>query len=144
VGDAGVGRMRLVTTWETNTLPPRMKTIYDSFKAKYPKNDIFHTGVIEMVGLLGDAAAKAGSVDPKRVAFALEGLKTQGAFGEVEMRAGDHQLLAPLFIQTFAPVDGRSVKYGIEGLKLGFKTDATIPPRDTAPVQTCQMKRPAA
>ena len=143
VGDAGVGRLRLVTTWETNNLPPRMKTIYDSFKAKYPKNDIFHTGVIEMVGLLGDAAAKAGSVDPKRVAFALEGLKTQGAFGEVEMRAGDHQLLAPLFIQTFARVDGRSVKHGIEGLKLGFKTDATIPPRDTAPVQTCQMKRPA-
>jgi branched-chain amino acid transport system substrate-binding protein len=144
VGDAGIGRLRLVTTWETNNLPPRMKTIYDSFKAKHPKNDIFHTGVIEMVGLLGDAAAKAGSVDPKRVAFALEGLKTQGAFGEVEMRAGDHQLLAPLFIQTFAPVDGRSVKHGIEGLKLGFKTDATIPPRDTAPVQTCQMKRPAA
>jgi branched-chain amino acid transport system substrate-binding protein len=143
LGDSGVGRLRLVTTWETNTLPPRMKTIYDSFKAKYPKNDIFHTGVIEMVGLLGDAAAKAGSVDPKRVAFALEGLKTQGAFGEVEMRAGDHQLLAPLFIQTFAPVDGRSVKHGIEGLKLGFKTDASIPPRDTAPVQTCQMKRPA-
>ena len=144
LGDAGVGRLRLVTTWETNNLPPRMKTIYDSFKAKYPKNDIFHTGVIEMVGLLGDAAAKAGSVEPKRVALALEGLKTQGAFGEVEMRAGDHQLLAPLFIQTFAPVDGRQVKHGIEGLKLGFKTDATIPPRDTAPVQTCQMKRPAS
>jgi branched-chain amino acid transport system permease protein len=120
-----------------------MKTIYDSFKAKYPKNDIFHTGVIEMVGLLGDAAAKAGSVDPKRVAFALEGLKTQGAFGEVEMRAGDHQLLAPLFIQTFAPVDGRRSSMASKGLKLGFKTDATIPPRDTAPVQTCQMKRPA-
>jgi|JI10StandDraft_1071094.scaffolds.fasta_scaffold17645_4 branched-chain amino acid transport system substrate-binding protein len=143
LGDAGIGRLRLVTTWETNNLPPRMKTIYDSFKAKYPKNDIFHTGVIEMVGLLGDAAAKAGSIEPKRVAFALEGLKTQGAFGEVEMRAGDHQLLAPLFIQTFAPVDGRQVRHGIEGLKLGFKTDATIPPRDTAPVQTCQMKRPA-
>ena len=37
VGDAGIGRLRLVTTWETNNLPPRMKTIYDSFKAKYPK-----------------------------------------------------------------------------------------------------------
>jgi branched-chain amino acid transport system substrate-binding protein len=84
-----------------------MKTIYDSFKAKYPKNDIFHTGVIEMVGLLGDAARQGRQVEPKRVAFALEGLKTQGAFGEVEMRAGDHQLLAPLFIQTFAPADGR-------------------------------------
>ncbi len=143
VGEAGVDRLRLVASWETNTMPPRMKAIYDRFKAKYPKNDIFHTGVIEMVGLLGNAAQKAGSVEPKHVAFALEGLKTQGAFGDVEMRAGDHQLLAPLFIQTFAPVDGRSVKYGVEGMKIGFRTDAKISPLETAPVMSCQMKRPA-
>jgi len=143
LGEAGVGRMRLVGTWQTNQMAPRVKAIYDRFKAKYPKNDIFHAGVIEMVGLLGDAAAKAGSVEPKRVAFALEGLKTQGAFGEVEMRAGDHQLLAPLFIMSFAAADGKAVKHGIEGLPYGFRTDAVIPPRDTAPVQTCQMKRPA-
>lgn len=143
VGDAGVDRLRLVGTWETNAMPPRMKSIYERFKAKYPKNDIFHTGVIEMVGVLGDAIQKAGSAEPKRVAYALEGLKTHGAFGEVEMRAGDHQILAPLFIQTFAPVDGKTVKHGIEGLKLGFRTDAKISPLDTAPVMSCQMKRPA-
>lgn len=143
VGEAGVNRLRLVGTWETNSMPPRTKAIYERFKTKYPKNDIFHTGVIEMVKLLGDAVQKAGSTEPKQVAFALEGLKTQGAFGEVEMRAGDHQLLAPLFIQTFAPVDGKNVKYGIEGLKLGFRTDAKISPLDTAPVMGCQMKRPA-
>lgn len=143
VGEAGVGRLRLVGTWESNNLSPRAKTILDSFKAKYPKNDIFHTGVIEMVGLVGEAARKAGSIEPKKVAFALEGLKSEGAFGEVEMRSADHQILAPLFIQTFAPVDGKQVRYGIEGLKFGFKTDAKISPRDTAPVMTCQMKRPA-
>jgi branched-chain amino acid transport system substrate-binding protein len=97
---------------------------------------------MEMVGLVGEAARKAGSIEPKAVAFALEGLRTEGPFGEVEMRAGDHQILAPLFIQTFAPVDGRQVKHGIEGLKLGFRTDAKIAPRDTAPVMACQMKRP--
>lgn len=142
LGEAGVGRMRLVTTWQTNQMSPRIKTIYDGFKAKYPKNDIFHTGVIEMVGLLGEAAAKAGSVEPKAVAYALEGLSTQGAFGEVEMRAGDHQLLAPLFIQTFGPADGKQIRYGVEGLPFGFRTDATIAPRDTAPVRACQMQRP--
>ncbi len=144
VGEAGVDRLRLVTTWETNAMSPRVKAIYGSFKAKYPKNDVFHSGVIEMVGVVGDAVRKAGSVEPKRVAFALEGLKSQGAFGEVEMRAGDHQLLAPLFIQTFEPVDGKNVKHGVEGLKLGFRTDAKIPAMDTAPVMACQMKRPAA
>ncbi len=144
VGEAGVDRLRLVATWETNAMSPRVKAIYDGFKAKYPKNDIFHSGVIEMVGVLGDAVRKAGSVEPKRVAFALEGLKTQGAFGEVEMRAGDHQMLAPLFIQTFEPADGKKVKHGIEGLPLGFRTDAKIPAMETAPVMACQMKRPAA
>ena len=144
VGEAGVDSLRLVATWETNAMSPRVKAIYDGFKAKYPKNDIFHNGVIEMVGVMGDAVRKAGSVDPRRVAFALEGLKSQGAFGEVEMRAGDHQLLAPLFIQTFEPVDGKKVKYGVEGMKLGFRTDAKIPAMDTAPVMACQMKRPAA
>lgn len=143
VGEAGVGRMRLVSTWETNAMPPRIQAIYDRFKAKYPNNDIFHSGVIEMVGLVGEAASKAGSVEPMRVALALEGLKTQGAFGEVEMRAADHQVLAPLFIQTFAPADGRRVKHGIEGMKLGFRTDATIAASETAPVMGCQMKRPA-
>lgn len=143
VGAAGIERLRLVGTWETNAMPARMKAIYDNFKAKYPKTDIFHTGVIEMVGLLGEAVRKAGTAEPKPVAFALEGLKTQGAFGEVEMRAGDHQLLAPLFIQTFAAVDGQQVRYGIEGMSLGFRTDAKIGATETAPVMACQMKRPA-
>ncbi len=143
VGEAGVERLRLVGTWETNNLSPRMKSIYDSFKSKYPKSDIFHSGVIEMVGLVGEAVRKAGSTDPKRVAFALEGLQSQGAFGSVEMRAADHQLLAPLFIQTFAPADGKKVKYPIEGLGQGFRTDAKIAAIDTAPVMTCQMRRPA-
>lgn len=144
LGEAGVGRMRLVGTWQTNTMTPRAQAIYDSFKAKYPKNDIFHTGVIEMVGLLGEAARKAGSVEPKNVAFALEGLKAPGILGDVEMRAGDHQLLAPLFIMSFAQADGKQVKHAVEGLNLGFKTDATISTRDTAPVLSCQMKRPAS
>lgn len=144
IGEAGVGRMRLVGTWQTNTMTPRAKAIYDAFKARYPKNDVFHTGVIEMVGMIGEAARKAGSVEPKKIAFALEGLKAQGVLGDVEMRAGDHQILAPLFIQTFSQVDGKRVLRGVEALNLGFATDATVSPQDTAPVLSCQMKRPAA
>jgi branched-chain amino acid transport system substrate-binding protein len=144
IGEAGIGRLRLVSTWETNSMPPRAKAIYDLFKAKHPKTDIFHAGVIEMVGMVGEAARKAASIEAKKIAWALEGLRTTGTFGEVEMRADDHQILAPLFIQTFAPVDGNQVKFGVEGLKLGFKTDATISARETVPTMNCQMKRPAA
>jgi branched-chain amino acid transport system substrate-binding protein len=96
-----------------------------------------------MVNMLGEAAKKAGSIDPKSVAFALEGFKTQGAFGEVQMRAADHQLLAPMFIQTFEATDGRKVKFGVEGLPYGFRTDAMIPANETEPIMACQMQRPA-
>lgn len=144
VGEAGAGRMRLVGTWQSNTMTPRAKAIFDAFKAKYPKNDVFHTGVIEMVGMLAEASRKAGSVEPKKVAFALEGLKAPGVLGDLEMRAADHQILAPLFIQTFAPVDGKRVVHGVEGLNLGFATDATVGPNETVPVMSCQMKRPSA
>ena len=143
VGTAGVDSLRLVTTWETNAMSQRAKSIYDNFKSKYPKSEIFHTGVIEMVNLLGEAVKKAGTIEPKGVAFALEGLKTAGTFGEVQMRAADHQLLAPMFIQTFEAQDGKKVKYGVEGLAYGFRTDAMIPASATEPIMACQMQRPA-
>jgi branched-chain amino acid transport system substrate-binding protein len=96
-----------------------------------------------MVNLLGEAVKRAGTIEPKGVAFALEGLKTAGTFGEVQMRAADHQLLAPMFIQTFEEQDGKKVKYGVEGLAYGFRTDAMIPASATEPIMACQMQRPA-
>ncbi len=41
---------------------------------------------------------RANSDDPLGVAYALEGMKYESPTGEVEMRAADHRLLAPLSI----------------------------------------------
>jgi hypothetical protein len=48
-----------------------------------------------------------------------------------------------MFIQTFEPLDGKKVKYGVEGLPYGFRTDSMIPASATEPIMACQMKRPA-
>ena len=64
----------------------------------------------------------AGSTDPLRVAYALEGLRLQGNMGEVWMRPDDHQLLEPLFVVRLTRVNGRDVKYGLEGTQTGTRT----------------------
>ena len=42
--------------------------------------------------------------------------------GEVWMRRDNHQLLQPIFVSTFAPVNGHDVKIDIEHTGLGFRT----------------------
>jgi branched-chain amino acid transport system substrate-binding protein len=73
----------------------------------------------------------------------MEGTKMDGYFGPVEMRAQDHQFIQPLFIGTFAKVDGTTVKFNADGTKeFGFRTDHKIPGQQTALSSICQMKRP--
>lgn len=48
--------------------------------------------------LLHEAIRKAGSTDVAEVRKALEGLKVNTLVGDVQMRAGDHQLLRPLVV----------------------------------------------
>jgi branched-chain amino acid transport system substrate-binding protein len=73
----------------------------------------------------------------------MEGKKTQGHFGEIEMRKDDHQLIQPLYVATFAKVDGKKVKFPADGTKdYGFRTDVKIDAAKTALPTTCQMQRP--
>ena len=66
-----------------------------------------------------------------------------GVFGPVEMREQDHQFIQPLFIGTFAKVDGKKVKFNADGTKeFGFTLDSKSPGPETALPSTCQMKRP--
>jgi branched-chain amino acid transport system substrate-binding protein len=48
--------------------------------------------------LLHEAIRKAGSTDVPAVRKALEGLKFSTIVGEVQMRAGDHQLIRPMVV----------------------------------------------
>ncbi|MBA4297979.1 MAG: branched-chain amino acid ABC transporter substrate-binding protein [Ralstonia sp.] len=48
--------------------------------------------------LMIDAIVKAGTVDPKAVVAALEGMKYQGLTGEEEVRKADHQVLKSYYL----------------------------------------------
>jgi ABC-type branched-subunit amino acid transport system substrate-binding protein len=99
--------------------------------------------VLIAVQMLSEAIRRAKTDDPTSVAFALEGMQYQSPVGEVLMRKSDHQLLLPQVVSTVAPVDGKTVKVGVEGTQYGFRLDSVTAGRDLNLPSACRMKRPA-
>ena len=84
---------------------------------------------------------KAGSVDPTKIATALEDLQVKDFLGfDTKMRKADHQIISEYFVGTFK----KGVKYDAEGTGLGWATSATILAKDIDQPNTCKMKRPGA
>lgn len=92
--------------------------------------------------MLVRAMNKAQSVDPLKVALALEGMQYNGPTGETWMRAEDHQLMMPLFQTLFTKAGGPGVKYDAEGSGYGWKTESRLDAKDNIPPVLCQVKRP--
>ena len=88
------------------------------------------------------AAEKAKSLDPVKVAGALEGMKFD-VFngGEGFMRKEDHQFFQPMYISSLGE---RSAKETFDEEKTGWgwRTVATIPTDQTVLPTTCKMQRP--
>jgi branched-chain amino acid transport system substrate-binding protein len=144
IGEAGVGRVKVVAYYGLNAATPKELEYVAAFKKKYgDTEDPYTTAMQNALDLLEKAMTQAKSTDPAKVAKAMEGMKWGGYFGPVEMRAQDHQFIQPLFIGTFAKVDGKTVKFNADGTKeFGFTMDHRIEGPQTALTSTCQMKRP--
>jgi branched-chain amino acid transport system substrate-binding protein len=145
VGEAGVDRMKQITEWHTNVPSKELERVNAEFKKKYNLDWWFlrvHTGM----NMLAEAVKQAKATDPVRVAQALSGMKFPTEFGEVEMRAADHQMIQPLFISTFvrsaAKGGPKDVRFDVENSGLAFRTDVRIEPYVSAQPTSCQMKRP--
>jgi branched-chain amino acid transport system substrate-binding protein len=141
IGSSGEGRMRLVGYWLPNIAPeyPGEKYLLD-FKKRF--NEEFSTvAAYSALTMLAAAIKRANSVDPLRVAYALEGLKMKSFHGEIEMRALDHQLLQPLWIGTWTRVDAVN-KHDIEKTGYTWKTEKSYPSYVASQFTSCQMKRP--
>ena len=145
VGEAGVDRMKQITEWHTNVPSRELERVNAEFKKKYNLDWWFlrvHTGM----NMLAEAAKRAKSTDPVKVAQQLSGMKYTTEFGEVEMRASDHQMIQPLYISTFvrsaAKGGPKDVKFDVENTGLAFRTDVRIEPYVSAQPTSCQMKRP--
>jgi branched-chain amino acid transport system substrate-binding protein len=117
---------------------PQEEKFFLPFEERYPELDWYYGRVSTQMDMLKKAMEKAKSTDPTKVAFALEGMTVDTAYGEATMRQLDHQMLQPLFLSVFS----KDVKYDVENTGFGFKTVAEFPAEETASPTTCQMKRP--
>src|SRR5262249_12565549 len=123
IGRDGVGVIKVVSSFHYNALPDLDPDVA-AFKKRFTdnENEFNYYRLNTAFMMFADAAAKAKSNDPVKVARALEGLKWTTTVGEVEMRADNHQLLQPLFVATMAD----NVKFDVEKTGVGFKTDVKI------------------
>ena len=144
MGDAGVDRVKVVSIWSANSAPPALQALFAAYKKKFGADqDPYSQGLRHSVEFLTRSMAQAKSTDPVKVARAMEGMKFEGPFGEVEMRAADHQLIQPLFVATF--VKAGKLKYTADGTSdYAFRLDAKMDgPATAARPTTCKMQRPA-
>ncbi len=95
-----------------------------------------------MLLLLAKAMTKAGNTDPKAVALALEGLTLDGPVGEIQMRADDHQIQAPMLVSEMDQNAPKKFIYNGQDFGVGFRTVAKVSREEAALPTTCQMKRP--
>jgi branched-chain amino acid transport system substrate-binding protein len=144
IGPGGDGKVRSVMSFNENIAPEignkEAETWTKEFRDKYPF-DFYSAGFRTIFEYLQEATAKAGAVDPVKIAFALEGLKHKDFLGyETVMRKDDHQLISEYFVGTFK----KGVKYDSEKTGLGWGTEVTVLAKDLEQPTTCKMKRPAA
>jgi branched-chain amino acid transport system substrate-binding protein len=141
LGPWGAEKVGVIWNWGHNAPTPELEKTYVAYKAKTGEDFIFaaHWNGIHM---LQTAMRAAGSTDPKKVAFALEGLKYKSPVGEIEMRKTDHQLQAPLFLGVWAKQGSKGVKYDAENTGYGFRSEVVWDAYVSSQPTSCQMKRP--
>ena len=88
------------------------------------------------------AIAQARSIDPEKVAHALEGMNYDWLYGDVQMRADNHQLIQPLFISSVAKVDGKKLRFDADRTGMGWQVERRIEGKDTVMPTRCKMERP--
>jgi branched-chain amino acid transport system substrate-binding protein len=141
VGAAGADHIKQVFTWHANIADNKAEKFALDFRKKYNGDFYYNTAKTELE-MLARAMNDTTSIDPLKVARALEGMKYQSDTGEVWMRADDHQLMQPIYIATFTKAGGKDVKIDAEGTGFGWKTDIRIEPADTVMPTSCKMERP--
>lgn len=142
VSQAKIGQLTWVAEWHPGQADaPKAEALAKAYKSKTGKD--FLAPRIEFTPrLLAAAINKAQSLEPGKIARAMEDLTFDSVVGTVRMRGEDHQLLLPQVVNTIAPVDGKFVKVGWEGTNYGFRTDAIYSGNELAQGTECKMVRP--
>jgi branched-chain amino acid transport system substrate-binding protein len=145
IGAAGEGKILQITQWHMNIANNGYEKMAIEFDKKYSPNgqlDFYYGQIPNEINMLVSAMNKAKSIDPKEVALALEDMQSKAGFGEVYMRKGDHQLVAPLTLSIMTKAGTPGVKYDVEKTGFGFKTVSLLSAKDADQPNTCVMERP--
>ncbi|MEO8156488.1 MAG: branched-chain amino acid ABC transporter substrate-binding protein [Betaproteobacteria bacterium] len=143
IGSAGADRVKSLDAWHLNAAGDAWQKTLLGYKAKYGMvSNAAYLPALRVVDMFAAALAKAGSTDPVKVAYALEGLQYAGPSGASWMRAEDHQMIAPLYILSLVRAGQPGVRYDEEKTGYGWKTEAVIAADDLVPALKCRMERP--
>src|SRR5690606_29805983 len=126
MGDSGLDRVKYVGVGNVNNEGYKGRDLVEGFKKKH-NDDLTWMQAYPAVELLSKAIKKAGSIEPVKVAQAMEGMEVDSlSGGKAKMRAADHQLQQPLYVATWSKKDGTTVQIDQEGTGLGWRTDEVI------------------
>ena len=138
---ASAGKLKNIASFSPNNAGFNGKEFVEGFKGKY-KEDFILLPLYNTIAMFAEGLKRAKTIDPVKVAYAMEGIKMKTFSGEMEMRAADHQMQAPLFITSWAKVDGKSVRYDQNDTGYGWKVEQRIEPYVASQPTSCQMARP--
>jgi branched-chain amino acid transport system substrate-binding protein len=116
-------------------------TFEKAIRAKYDFS-LFYPRAVNEMRMFAAAADKAKSLDPVKVAMALEGMEFDVYDGgKGSMRKDDHQFFQPMYIASFGDRSEKEV-FDEEKTGWGWKTVAKIEADQTVLPTTCKMERP--
>lgn len=142
-GPAGAGRMKTVDAWHINAADPAWEKVLVEARKKYnASSNVDYLTAFRVVEMMGAAIARAGTDDPMKVAFALEGMHYNGPTGDSWIRAEDHQIVAPMYVLSLAKQGQPGIKHDVDNTGFGWKTEALIPAKSIEPELKCRMQRP--
>lgn len=112
-----------------------------ALRAKYDFS-LFYPRAVNEMRMFAAAAEKAKSLDPVKVAAALEGMEFE-VFdgGKGNMRKDDHQFFQPMYIASFGERTDKE-PFDEEKTGWGWKLAAKIDTPQTVLPTTCKMERP--
>jgi len=140
-GAASIERVMLTGAYNMNDDRWGATGVAQEYRQKMGE-DYFFGAADGAMRLLTSGIRKAGSTDPAKVAASMSGLAFDSLAGPVVMRAQDHQLDMPIYIDTWGKMDGATVKLDQDGSGFGWRMVHVAPREQTAMPTVCQMKRP--
>jgi len=140
-GAASVDKIMLTGAYNMNDDRWGATQVAQEYRQKMGE-DYFFGAADGAMRLLASGIRKAGSTDPAKVAASMSGLAFDSLAGPVVMRAQDHQLEMPIYIDTWGKVDGAAVKLDQDGSGFGWRMVDVAAREHTAMPSVCQMKRP--